>query len=193
MNPYECYIEYIALKKHFSLAKFDYFRYNGKVKLSIEAYNKRNDKYTFEKLSSRADVRDILLSHISENPDIWVGDIQPDSPIHKDFLKRRLSLEYSFKEEIKCDWPDCVQSMGEHPVLLKKFMRKEVSKETMVIVNSIIHYAPYWNKVIDDDLIWPKINFNLKKYSPFLKFDKAKYKVIFDTYANTANTANTEK
>ena len=47
---YEIYIKYLALQKHFS-TDYDYFKFNGRVKASVDAYQKRNDMFAFEKLS----------------------------------------------------------------------------------------------------------------------------------------------
>jgi hypothetical protein len=181
LNAFECFQLYLALKQHFSVDSYDFFRYNGKTNAGVASYNKRSDKYQFEKLSQNPDVFNILLAHMSEEPDMWIGDVSPNGDHYKSFRKRQVSIEYSFKEEIKkFDWPNAVETSGEHPILLKEFLRRNVSKETMVILNSIIRYAPYWNKRVNDDLVWPKINFNLRKYSPFVNFDSTKYKVIFD-------------
>ena len=37
---YEIYIKYLALQKHFS-TDYDYFKFNGRVKAGVDAYNRR--------------------------------------------------------------------------------------------------------------------------------------------------------
>lgn len=186
MTPYETYVKFFALKTHFSLDNYDYFKYSGKVKLTVENYNNRhnNDRHIFEELSKLPNAQEVLLAHVSENPSIWIGDVSTKSDIFKQWTKRRSSIQYTFLETIKkFEFPQDVQvSDGTHPVLLKSYLRKEVTKETMVILNSIIRYAPYWNKNIQENLVWPKINFNLKKFSPFLKFNSTKYTILMDEY-----------
>ena len=51
MTPFDVYKTYLALKNHFSKPKYDYIKYAGKTRASIEAFNKRKDKYWYEKLS----------------------------------------------------------------------------------------------------------------------------------------------
>lgn len=49
MAPFEVYVNYLALKSHFSSPKYDYFKYNKKVRASLTSFNKRKDRYFFEK------------------------------------------------------------------------------------------------------------------------------------------------
>ncbi len=183
VNPYETYQQYLALKNHFTLDKFDFFRYKGKVNAPISAYNARSDLYHFERLSKISDISKVMLAHVSDNPAIWIGEISEKSDVFRQWQKRQSSLQYSFQEHLKLiDMPSAIQTEGPHPELLKKYLRHEISKETMIILNSIICYVPYWDTRIHDDLVWPKIKFDLKKYSSFLKFDSHKYKVLLDTH-----------
>lgn len=183
VTPFETYKQYLALKTHFSVDSFDFFKYNGKVNATTESYNKRNEKYHFERLAQLPDISKVLLAHVSENPDVWVGDISDRSDVYKNWQKRQSGLQYNFQESLKTfDIRESIQTTGEHPILLKLYLRNQISKENMIILNTIIRYGPQWDKVIQDDLIWPKIKFNLKKYSPFLKFDSTKYKVLLDNH-----------
>jgi hypothetical protein len=49
MSAFEVYKDYLALKNHFSNKNYDYFKYKGKVRTSIDSFNKRKDKIFFEK------------------------------------------------------------------------------------------------------------------------------------------------
>lgn len=188
MTAYETFIDYVALKNHFSLDSYDYIKYCGKVNVSVENYNNRNDRYHFERLSKNPDAHDILVAHMSHNPDLWIGDVSEKSDIYKNWTKTRQSLQYQFSEELKIiKFPDDLKCDGGYPVLLKKYQQGKVSRETMIILNSIINYAPYWNTKIQDDYVWPKINFKFKKFSSFLKFDLTKYKVLLDNHISNTN------
>ena len=61
MNSFEVYSTYVALKTHFSRKTYDYFKYNGTVKVSIEKYNKRPDKYFFEKIAKKYNKEDTAV------------------------------------------------------------------------------------------------------------------------------------
>jgi len=53
VTPYQVYCEYLALKSHFSNRKYDYFKYNKKVRASLQSFYKRKDRYFFEKTSRK--------------------------------------------------------------------------------------------------------------------------------------------
>jgi len=55
---------------------------------------------------------------------------------------------------------------------------KQVSLETLVILNDLLKFFPMWDKKIDDDIIWPDFKMKCEKYSPFLNYDKDKFKII---------------
>lgn len=55
---------------------------------------------------------------------------------------------------------------------------KQISLETLVILNDIMNFFPMWNKKIDDDILWPDFKMKCEKYTPFLNYDKVKFKEI---------------
>jgi len=67
---------------------------------------------------------------------------------------------------------------GQHPNLLIQTMQGEIAIETLVILNDIMNFFPMWNKKISDDIVWPTYKRKCEKYSPFLFYDKSKFKSI---------------
>ena len=53
MSAFDVYSIYLGVKTHFTSKKYDYFRYEGRTRTSEEKFNKRNDRYFFEKLSKK--------------------------------------------------------------------------------------------------------------------------------------------
>ena len=49
----------------------------------------------------------------------------------------------------------------------------------MVILEKIFPYLEYFDKELEGDILWPDTSRLIKKYKPFLKFDKEKYNEIF--------------
>ena len=43
---------------------------------------------------------------------------------------------------------------GSHPKLLKEYLGKRVSAETMVILDKIMDYSSKWDTQMEDDMIW---------------------------------------
>ena len=87
LNSYDVYILYIALKKHFNDDRYDFIKYRGRINTSIEAFEKRKDKYYFKKLKLKKDPKEFLIANILFKPDCWIGDIvgRDGDEIYKNF------------------------------------------------------------------------------------------------------------
>ena len=57
------------------------------------------------------------------------------------------------------------------PVLLKNFLAKRISLETMVILEGLLSYVGKWDKELHDDLVWPDSRRLIVKYGAFLSYD----------------------
>ena len=189
MSPFEVYTQYLGLKNHFTNPKYDYFKYHKKTKASITSFNKRRDKYFFERTSrkySDKEVVDFLVSNFTaaSNPqNLWIGEIiNSGERTYADWKKRKQSSTYLFKEQSnellssnKLETLfDC--SKG-HPILLKKFLGGSISLETLVIFDRIFSFRAKFDKKLDDP-VWETVSLKIKKYSPFLSVDVFKYKKI---------------
>lgn len=181
-TPYEVYVTYLALKQHFSNEKYDFFQYNGKIRSSIKTYNKRNDRYFFEKLSRKYDRQEIIeyfvASYIaSETPsNLWIGDLRSKGDEIYTAWKAGISaLSYRFSEDLKKltetqHLYECVQFDGsKHPPIIKLYLKNEISLETLFILEDILHFM----KESEYDPIITTINFKIKKYRPFFEYNKS--------------------
>ena len=52
---------------------------------------------------------------------------------------------------------------------------EEVSLETFIILDSILHFIPDFNEKIQETVIWPDLYSMCLKYAPFLNVNKQKY------------------
>jgi hypothetical protein len=187
MTPFETYQKFLALKMHFT-SDYDIIKYNGKVKANYDSFEKRKDKYFFYKLSKMKEPESFILSNMIENDISWIGDLfDPEKEeVYKNWNKRQQSLSYIFSNDIKKLLPSFNENFiikdGQHPPLLKLYRRKEVCIETLILLDEILNYFPYWNKNIQDTVIWPNIYKRLVKYKPLFHYDKAKIKNILKTY-----------
>lgn len=190
LSPFDAYVMYLALKRHFS-SDYDYVKYNGRVSASLGSFEKRKDRYQFQKLAKQKDPFGLILSNMVEDPGVWVGDLFDDVALRRygEMKKRRETMAYRFKDELS-SIDELESSMkvvnGDHPHLLKLFMRGKVSPETMVILNNIGkgQLFSYWSDKIQDAYSWPDTERKLIKYSPFLNYDKAKYTEYFKGLQN---------
>lgn len=191
MNAFEAYKLYLALKRHFS-SSYDYFKYNGKTNASQSAFETRKDKYSFHKLSKRSDPLGFIISNIVEyGSNIWIGELLSENKYeetYKKWLKEKESRTYCFSEDLLKigeaeDFGSSLQvEDGQYPRLLSLYLRKKISIETIIILDSMIHFLDIWNKKIEDTALWPEIYRTCIKYSPFIEYDKAKIKTTFKKY-----------
>jgi len=189
VTPYQVYCEYLAQKSHFSNVNYDYFKYNKKVRATITSFNRRSDKYWFEKTSRKyndKEVVDFLVSNFvaADSPsNLWIGSIiNSGERTYQEWMRRQQSLTYLFKEqsnellsnnELESVF-DC--SKG-HPILLKRYLGGDVSLETLVIFEKIFSFRRKFDKKLDDP-VWEIVSLKIEKYRPFLNIDMFKYKKI---------------
>lgn len=185
MDAFKAYKTYLALKSHFGNKNYDYFKYNGRARASLKSFENRRDKYFFTKLANHRDVVNFLASNFLEGDLNWVGDLVNEEIAEKNYRawkKRIESLTYIFTNELdKLDDDynsNLVVTEGQHPLLLKLLLRKEISPETFLILNDITPFTGCWNRRIEDKIIWPATYMKLKKYRPFFTIDLEKFKKI---------------
>ena len=63
VNPFETYKSYLGLKNHFTRDKYDYHKYCGKSKASINSFYRRKDRFFFEKLSRQKSDEEVAVSY----------------------------------------------------------------------------------------------------------------------------------
>tara|TARA_R100000008_G_scaffold81431_1_gene64676 strand:+ start:896 stop:1495 length:600 start_codon:yes stop_codon:yes gene_type:complete len=190
MMPFEAYTSYLSLKNHFTKEKYDYHKYAGKTRATVRAFYNRKDRYFFEKLSRQKkdkEVVDFFVSNFVSCTDpqtLWIGDIiKNGESVYHDWQKRVQSLSYFFKEEVeklienrKFDELFEIKD-NRHPIILKEYLKKSISLETLIVLNCIVSYKNDFDKKLKDP-IWELISLKIDKYSPFLNIDIFKYRKI---------------
>jgi hypothetical protein len=68
---------------------------------------------------------------------------------------------------------------------LKSGLRKEVSIETVCLLNNVLGFVPMWSKKIADTIHWPNYRMKLLKYAAFLPKDDVKYKLLLKKVLDT--------
>lgn len=185
MTPFEAYKLYLALKMHFKQKGYDFIQYNGKVRANKDSFEGRHDKYMFNKLARRDDPKGFLIANfVKHGPDTWIGTLLDDDIFERTYqrwMKFNQSLSYNFTQELELlddDLDGMMKTTGDYPKLLYKYMDGEISIETMVVINGIIRFLPYWNKNIKDTVVWPEYSLVIEKYTPFVRYDRDKMKKI---------------
>jgi hypothetical protein len=187
--PFDVYKCYLSLKRHFVDNNYDYFKYCGKSRATIQSFYKRKDRFWFEKLArqkSEQEVVEFFVANFASCPDpetLWIGEmIKEGEERYQTWQRKVQSLSYIFKEESQSlfdenKFDDVFNCTKGHPPLLKKFLSGKVSLETMVLYDKIFDYSKNFNKKLQDP-VWETVSRRIKKYNPFLNIDVFKFRKI---------------
>lgn len=190
MKGYDVYQHYIAIKSHFSDNSYNYFRYNGKIKTSYQAYDRRNDKRFFELVGQKIRTKEVvpfLVANFVHNDDLWIGNlIENYDDAHQVFVswKKRMNHLYQNYEE---DLTNIVEFIAEkeidikdvfcyndgHPLIFKFLVQEMIEKETFIMLDDVIHFLPLLDKKIHD-IVWKSEIGRINKYRRFITYDDTK-------------------
>lgn len=186
-SGYGAYMLFVALRTHFDKSSYDFFQMNGKLRASKESYNKRNDKKFFEKVAKEYNaeaLRDFYISNILEDR-IYITELFDEKAeyAYNDYTKRRQSLSYICTNDMGRVFDDDLKkpftvSDSAYPSIVLLFLRREISIESMVILDDLTGFTRKFDKHYEDDVIWFNISKKMSKYRPFLKYDKDKMRKI---------------
>jgi hypothetical protein len=188
MNGFEVYKLYLAIKLHFTSDSYNYFTFNGKTRTTLQSFEKRRDKYFFKKLATKFSQEELIqyfVAHFVQNEDTWIGDISKieNSSVYLEWTKKIQSMSFVFSNDVDqllkdLEFEQIFKVTSTHPPLLKKYLSKSISLETLVIFNKLLNFVKDFDKTIADPVVWPELKRKVLKYEPFLLVDKPKYKQI---------------
>jgi len=191
---FAAYALWNALKLHFTSESYDYFKYNGKTNVSKSTFSTNKSKYHFYKLSRKynlEELKDFYIANFIQGKGDWVGDLLQDGDEnYTKWQKTQQSLTYTFENDIMYMF-DSVDGAefwhiddyfkpidGGWPMLITKMMHDKIKLETVCILIDIFDCMPRWEKQITEDIVWPTHRRIIKKYTPFINYDKQKFKEI---------------
>ena len=187
MKPHEVYQSYLAFKNHFTKEKYDYFKYGGRSRASEKAFNKRKDRYFFERISRKKndeEIKQFFLANFSQASDpsqVWIGPIiDGGNKIYEEWTDKQNNLFDVFKNNsedmmdsyVYDEFFDCKKG---HPPILKEYLGGKLSIEELVIYDIIFSYSKDYDKKLLDP-VWETVSLKIKKYSPFLNINVTEYK-----------------
>lgn len=189
MMPVDAYRQYLALKNHFTKDSYDYHKYCGKSRATVQSFYKRKDRFWFERIARQKTDQEVVEFFVSnfitctDPSKLWIGEmIREGEERYASWKKRNQSLSYVFKEETqklfenkKVDEVfDCKKG---HPTILKMFLMGNISMETLVIYDRIFLFRNNFDKKLKDP-VWETVSMKIKKYSPFLNIDVQRYRKL---------------
>ena len=189
VTPFETYQHYLSLKNHFTNPKYDFFRYGAKTRATVTSFNKRKDKYWFEKTSRKYSDKEIVEFLVAnfvavDNPqNLWIGEIiNTGDRKYSDWKQRQQSLTYQFKEQSERllsenKLEEIFECSKGHPIILKKYLGGEISLETFSIWEKVFSFQKNFDKKLTDP-VWETVSLKLKKYIPFININVFQFKSV---------------
>jgi hypothetical protein len=189
VNGYDLYGLYQAIKLHFSSEKYNFFQYDGKTRISVDAFQKRRDKFLFHRLARKYrddEMVPFLVANFVHSDDNWTKSLLEEEAeeTYRNWKRITDSMSKVYVEDLqkiatKESFNDLFKvEDGQFPKLLVAFLQKDVTIETLVILNNIFNFIQIWDKKISDDIIYPKVSRKVRKYGAFLAVNVDKYKKL---------------
>lgn len=197
MTGFDTFRIVTAIKMHYSNKSYDVFKYNFKAKhLNQTSFEKRKDRYFFEKLSKRFREEKDLISFTFANvlyseknaAQVWVRDMNDE--FHQRHTKYIQSFGYTLKNELKSlpqmPLDSLLRAKGNNiPILVHELLKGSVKPETVITIDLCTNFTKVLQDVIVEKMLWPDISLKIMKSCPFIRrevnLDKAK-KILFDHF-----------
>ena len=186
----DTYLMYCALKAHFK-GTYDYHKFSGQTKVSRDSFWKRKDRFFFVKIASKykddREVLDYFVSNFIQDRNGYIANFNNKN--YEDWLQRRKLFYELFSQELQpfvnnfnplfeCNNKKGSFCCGEHPLLLKEYLGKRVSLETMIILDELVEYSKNWDMELKwDDFVWPDVKKLMNNYKGFLTIDAERYRM----------------
>ena len=184
MEAIDTYLMYCAMKAHFGKTDYDFVTYHGKTRIKRDSFYKRKDRGFFVKISRKykteENIKNYFVSNFIKDGKGYVSNFSDEN--YEEWKDRRVNFYNQFTLEIK----PLVKNFNplfniekdEHPILLKEYLGKRVSLETLIVLDELVEFSKTWNKKLSEDYIWQDIKKLMNNYKRFLTLDKEKYRMV---------------
>lgn len=183
MNNFEAYVLYLALKRHFTDAKYDFFKYRGKIKVSPKNLESRLDYYLIKRLARHPNPQGYLIANFLDAYNGNCSLFSMTDEIYDEWNNIQQSLMYRFKQdlaELDDDYLYTVMmNYNDHPYLIERYLQGQMLLESIIIMdrcrstptNVCRNFTLSWDKTFGEDIVWKRLSFKIDKYAPFVQFD----------------------
>jgi hypothetical protein len=192
IDGFQAYKYFMAIKLHLTTDRYDVFQSNGRVSGTRVTFEKRNDRFLFEKLGHKFSQPRELIEYFVAN--IAYGNknviYSSESDEHYDiWIRRKEARTYMFKQQLDYirtyletdnkKFEDLFSIENNIPELLKMYVGGYIHLETMIIINDVENFLPKWKPLV---MLWGDQLRILNKIKKFVKYDKDKLQSIYLTF-----------
>ena len=190
----------MALKLHFTSNSYNYFKYDGEVNMSLNAYAMRKDKYQCERLSRKnsvenkfVDFASTIYAHAEYPKKLWTSDFltKDAENEYEESVKWTDSLTYNFTQELTTVMQSGVDAgfsynwalnADDVPPLVSMLFKGNVSLEFCCILEQRLGMIEAW-KTHEGDVFFDQFASRVERFRPFIMrrcFSNADITIISD-------------
>ena len=185
---------WLGIKLHFTTDTYDFITYGGKVNCKLDTFTKRNDRYFFHKLSKKYNAEeavDFFVANFLVKDKAWIGNLAKSDgkDNYLSYRKRKDSFSYMFRNECgvindyldrnRINFDDLfLVNRGQHPPFFKLLLSIKISYETFVVFQELLGFIERWDREISEKVVWSVYSKRIKKFTPFLRYNKTETKLI---------------
>lgn len=185
INSFQSYKLYLILVNAFKKG-YDPVKYSWKIRVQQNSFEKRKDKYFFEKIQKGFDIfeqQKIFMVNLLANQDQWIGDMlnQDSIMFYRKYMSRFNDLSILFKEDLQNLILFC-KSKGrmfkslfliednKEPMIFKLLQNDSIQYETFILLDSYFNII----EMLDDskNFIWDQYSVRIKAYKNLFVIDK---------------------
>lgn len=203
VNGKSVYMLYLMLKNQFN-GKYDVVKYNWRIKVSDKAYANRKDKYFFEKLSEKYNLKElcyIFVSNLLANQDAWIGEISDSDALvfYRSYIGKMATIStkyeddvksiFYFYKKVKANEKSGVTTFGDifkynekigTSYIFKLLQSNIISYESFILLDSFMDLIENHDKF--DSIVWSSYSKRLTAYKKLLHVDQYTAKRIFKEF-----------
>lgn len=185
INSFQSYKLYLILVNAFKKG-YDPVKYSWKIRVQQNSFEKRKDKYFFEKIQKSFDIfeqQKIFMVNLLANQDQWIGDMlnQDQIMFYRKYMSRFNDLSILFKEDLQNLILFC-KSKGrmfkslfliednKEPMIFKLLQNDSIQYETFILLDSYFNII----EMLDEskNFIWDQYSVRIKAYKNLFVIDK---------------------
>lgn len=189
----------MAVKLHFTKDNFDVFKNRGNIKGTREAFNARNDRYLFEKLARKypvdKDLIQFFVASFAYGNDTTLYSYEESETALLEWQKRKQSitkvlnddcstiLMYAHKNKLKKQ-EIFYFSSNSYPGILKLYLGKQLSIETVRILDDMLNIVETWKQNPSMIFLWENEIRRIEKIKGFVKYEPERIVKVFNSFMN---------
>lgn len=166
---------YLAVINHFNPKRnYDFFRYQGKTRVTQESLDNRKEKFFFENLATKAPTEEYAIGYLVAN--VMVGNTyirHMKVDVYMNWLAYRDAMVYKFQLEMEkfLDAKITRRKNSDTPLLIELYYAEIVSLEFIILQDLALNgeLSKKYNTNLKDNLLWDELKKKMEKYKPFLE------------------------